>query len=582
MAYTAQLRRTWRLRLLAAGLLAAIALLSIRLFYLQVIEHDRYVAQAEDSHQGYRKVYAPRGAILDRNGYPLAMSVDTFDLYVDRRAWRDNARARDAATKLSPIIGANPDDILRAVTPGPGGDQLLVKALDYERGDAVARAGAPGVKVAPASRRTYPEGNLAAALVGFVGKDPVGLSGVEADFDWLLAGKPGSALFDRDAAGNEIVIGRRDVRAAKPGPNIALTVDRNIQRLVEVALDRTIEQHKATGGDIIVQDPHTGAILAMATRPSFSLLQPDLRDNIDLGSFRNRAIADQYEPGSVFKLITMAAAIDQRTVTPETTYNDSGVLKVYDTEIKNFDKRGYGTQTMTQVLQNSLNTGSAWVAQRLGADAFYRYVKAFGFGELTGIELAGEASGTYRTPNRNDWTPVDLVTNSFGQGISVTPLQAITAVSAIVNGGTLMRPYVVQEIAGAGKREATRPKVVRRVISEETSRTMRSMMNKAVDEVPGHRAQVAGYDVGGKTGTANISSDGYKDTTIVSFVGVVPADNPRFVMLVKIDGPGEGALGSYVAAPVFSELAPQLLRYLKIPPTDARVLHTAPAEGTGR
>lgn len=571
MSLAASNRHTWRLKMLAAGLLIATSGIAARLFYLQIIDHDRYVAQAQEEHAGYRQVYAPRGAILDRNGHPLAASIDTFDVYIDRRVWRDETVANEAAQRLAAILHVPAESIRRSVGTSDTGEHQLIKALEYEAGNEVEAAIIPGVKVVPANRRIYPEGNLAAALIGFIGKDPVGLSGIEADFDELLAGKPGTSLFERDSLGNDIVIGRREITPPEPGPNLVLTIDRSIQRLVEEELDRTIAKHEASGGDIIVMDPQTGAILAMATRPSFNLLRPDVNGEVQLELFRNRSISDLYEPGSVFKLITMAAGIDTGIVSPGTTYFDAGVLQFSQWEIKNFDERAYGTQSMTAVLQYSLNTGAAWVAQQLGATAFYEYVTAFGFAEPTHAGLAGEASGSYRTPDNDTWAEVDLATNSFGQGIAITPLQIVTAVSAIVNGGNLMRPYVVQEITGAGRDEVTQPKVVRRVISEEASRTMREMMRAVVEDIPGHLAQIAGYDTGGKTGTADISTiTGYDDgTTIASFVGVVPADAPRFVMLVKIDGPRDDEFGSTVAAPVFGRLAPRILQYLKVPPEGA-------------
>lgn len=566
-------RHTWRLRLLALGFLLATGGIVARLFQLQVIDHDRYVAEAQEEHAGYRKVYAPRGAILDRNGHPLAASVDTFDVFIERRVWRDASIAASASRELAEIIDVTPAQIRQTVGDDDRGDQLLLKGVDYERGDAIQKASLPGVKVIPTSRRIYPEGNLAATVIGFIGKDPVGLSGIEADFDSVLAGKPGTSLFERDSLGNDIVIGRREIQPPEPGPNLVLTIDRSIQRLAEAELDATIKKHEASGGDIIVMDPNSGAILAMATRPSFNLLRPSVNGDVRLDLFRNRSVTDLYEPGSVLKLLTMAAAIDRGIVSPDTTYYDSGLITVSDWEIRNWDERAYGTQTMAQVLQYSLNTGAAWVAQQLGTKEFYEYMAAFGMSAPTNVGLAGEASGVYRTPEDDDWTRVDLATNSFGQGIAVTPLQVVTAVGAIVNGGNLMRPYLVQEVVGAGHQEVTQPQVVRRVISEDASRTMRRMMNEVVDGIPGHLAQVPGYSVGGKTGTADISSiSGYDEaTTIASFVGVAPADEPRFVMLVKIDGPRDDEFGSTVAAPVFGRLAPRILQYLKVPPQDALV-----------
>ncbi|MSQ61875.1 MAG: penicillin-binding protein 2 [Dehalococcoidia bacterium] len=563
---SASRRRTWRLRSLGVGFALAAVIIAGRLVHLQLIQHDIYAAQAAAEHQGFRTVYSQRGAILDRDRHPLALSVDTYEIYIDRGIWKDRPVALDAADRLAPILGVTRDEILNAV--GSGRDStLLIRSLDLVRGKSVIEARIPGVQAVQGSRRIYPEGNLAAALIGFVGKDPRGLSGIEADYDAVLAGKPGEAIFDRDSMGNEIVIGRREVTAARPGSDLALTIDRDLQRWIEPALDKAIAAYKAKGGSIIIEDPKTGAILAMASRPSFDLLRPETANGDQLDLFRNRVVTDMYEPGSVFKLITMAAAIDKGLVNPNTTYVDSGVLNLYGQEIRNWDLMAYGTQTMTQVLQNSLNIGAAWIADKLNPSNFYAAVAAFGFSEPTGSGLAGEAAGTYRTPTDREWTVVDLATNSFGQAIAVTPLQMINAVCAIVNGGNLMRPYVVREIDGPTSRQITQPQVIRRVISEKSSRTMRKMMDDTVNGKPGHAAQLRDYTAGGKSGTANISSSsGYSSSTIASFVGIAPADEPRFVMLVKIDNPADGQSGAAVAAPIFAALAPRILAHLGVPP----------------
>ena len=567
--------RNWRLRSLGAGLALALAVIAGRLIYLQLIQHDVYAAQAAAEHEGFRTIYAQRGAILDRDLNPLALSVDTYDIYIDRSIWKDRAVALDGADRLAPILGVTRDEILSAI--GIGRDStLLTRGLDLARGKRITDAHIPGVQTVQGSHRIYPEGSLAAALIGFVGKDPQGLSGIEADYNDILAGRPGEAIFDRDSMGNEIVIGRREIITAQPGSDLVLTIDRELQRLVELALDKAIADHKAKGGNIIIEDPLTGAILAMASRPSFDLLRPDITGEDQLDLFRNRAVTDLYEPGSVFKLITMSAAIDKGVVNPDTTYVDSGVLNLFGQEIRNWDLNAYGTQTMTEVLQNSLNIGAAWVADKLGPKSFYTAVDTFGFGEPTGVRLAAEAAGTYRTPDDRDWTVVDLATNSFGQAISVTPLQMINAVCAIVNGGNLMRPFVVQETIGPTSRQVTQPQIIRRAISAESSRTMRTMMEAVVDGTPGHLAQLSEYTVGGKTGTANISStSGYSSSTIASFIGAAPADEPRFVMLVKIDNPKDEESGTAVAAPIFATLAPQVLAHLRVAPEGAFDSHGA-------
>jgi len=284
--------------------------------------------------------------------------------------------------------------------------------------------------------------------------------------------------------------------------------------------------------------------------------------------YRNRAVTDLYEPGSVMKVVTMATAIDLGVVTPNTTYVDTGVATVPGGEILNWDFSVNGTTTMTQVLQKSLNTGAVWVSSQIGPERFYEYIKRFGFGEPTHVGLGGEAAGNVRTSDDPEWYPVDLATNSFGQGISVTPLQMITAVATIANGGQLIQPSIVQEIAGPDESRVFKPVAVRRVISESAARTLREMMQAVVEGNPAHMAKVPGYHVAGKTGTSFISvGGGYApDITIASFVGFVPADDPQIIALIKIDKPQNDTLGGTVAAPVFAAMAPQILTCLGIRP----------------
>jgi len=338
---------------------------------------------------------------------------------------------------------------------------------------------------------------------------------------------------------------------------------------VERELDAAIKAHGAAGGNIVVMDPRTGEIIAMTSRPSFQLSKLNLEDGSQVDLFRNRAVIDVYSPGSVMKTMTMAAAVDLGLVSPGTTYNDDGIAEVEGGEvIKNWDFSAHGTTTMVQLLQYSLNTGAVWLSDLLGAPRFYDYMARFGFGEPSGIGLGGDPAGIVRTSEEDDWYPIDLATNAFGQGISVSPVQMVSAVSALVNGGLLMRPYVVKEVAGPEGRRVYEPVVVRRAVSEETSGTLVEMMHAVVDGMPNHLARVPGYQVGGKTGTTTFPD---RADTIASFVGFAPAEDPRFVMLITIDSPKDSSLGGVVAAPVFSNLAPSMLTYLGVRPDAALV-----------
>ncbi len=565
-------RFTWRVALLAAVLILGTIGVIARLAFLQIVDHQHYLASAESEHLDKQVVRSSRGAILDRNGFPLATSVDVWDLYVDSRAWHDDpTKVQKVAVALSPVLQESVADLSTKLQPDPKAPiKLLSSDLDYDAGVAVQGMNLPGVTLAQASQRFYPEGDLASDVLGFLGTDHSGLAGLEADLDDVLGGTPGALYFERDAAGNPIAFGQSRVDPGKPGSDVKLTIDRYIQKLCEDELDFEIKAHSASGGQILVMDPKTGAILAMASRPSFKLSTLNLNDP-NFANYRDRAVTDLYEPGSVDKTLTMATALDLGLVTPNTTYYDSGLVVKDGYEFRNWDFSTNGTQTMTQVLQKSLNTGAIWLSDQIGPDRLYSYLQRFGYGESTHSGLGGESSGIVRTNQDPEWSPTDLYTNSYGQGIAATPLQVITAVSSLINGGHLMRPYIVSEIDGPNGVRKFDPVVVRQTISPQTSATMVEMMHQVVDGVPGHGAQVKGYDVGGKTGTTLVSiPTGYDlDSTIATFVGFAPVEDPAMIMLVKIDQPKDDPLGGIVAAPVFGKLAPQILHYLGVLPNNA-------------
>jgi cell division protein FtsI/penicillin-binding protein 2 len=573
-------RFTWRMGALALAMVLLTGGLVGRLAFIQIVNHDRYRAEARDEHFDRQLVRANRGAILDRNGFPLATSLDVFDIYVDRRAWHgDYSKAQQVAVALAPRINQNPNALLgRLLDESRGSVQLIESGVDFVAGKEIEKLSLPGLTLAGAVKRAYPEGDIGSSLLGFLGRDHTGLAGIEADMDDALGGKPGSLYFEKDGVGQPIAFGRSQFEPGQPGSDIRLTIDRYIQRLVENELDFQLQAHKASGGAIIVMEPRTGAILAMAARPSFKLSELSLQaPNLDL--YRNRAVTDLYEPGSVAKVLTMATAIDADLVNPNTTYVDTGYVVKGGYEFKNWDFSSHGLQTMTQVLQKSLNTGAIWLSDLIGPTRLYESLARFGFGESTHSGLGGEADGLVRTNRSKSWYPSDLATNSYGQGIAATPLQVITAISSVINGGKLMRPYVVQEVDGPNGRRVFDPVVVRQTISPASSATMVKMLNDVVDGVPYHRGQVKGYHVGGKTGTTLVSiPTGYAlDSTLATFVGFAPVEDPAMIMLVKIDQPQDDPLGGIVAAPVFGKLAPQILSYLNIRPNGAApVARSAP------
>jgi cell division protein FtsI/penicillin-binding protein 2 len=568
-----------RLMLLVGVLLVSTLGLVGRLGHLQLFSHQEYQQQAQAEHLSSLDLVPRRGAILDRNGYPLAASVDAYDVLVDTQVWEDSLKAQQWAEVVADVSDRPTQDILGALADSPTREATVARGLDYQGSVQVRGLDVPGIRLVRSSRRVYPEGNLAAPLLGFVGRDEVGLTGLEIDYNDVLAGASGSQQYDQDALGRPIPRTNGRLVEPEPGADLVLTIDRFIQRLAEEELAATIKKHKAAGGTIIVMDPRTGAILAMASRPTFDLTDLDLSDESQADLYRNRAITDLYEPGSVFKVITMAAALDTGRVTPDSVYEDTGVAYVSGWSIVNWDYGAHGLQTATEVLVKSLNTGAVWLAEELGPDVFYEYVWRFGFGEAAGTRLSGEAPGQVRTHVDPEWSEVDMATNSFGQGINVTPLQLITAISTIANDGKLMKPYVVQEIHRGDEHQITEPEVIRQVITAQTAETLTQMMNRVVDGITQMYAiSVPGYRVAGKTGTASISiPGGYKeDSYISSFAGFVPSDDPVLAMLVRIDEPEGVSWGSAVCAPVFARMAQATLAYLKIPPEPEALVQESP------
>ncbi len=562
---------TWRHWTLAIVVLASIVGVMVRLYEVQILNHDDYLEQAAVTRQGATTLPAPRGAILDATGYPLATSVDTWDVYIDRFLWRDRDLALRAASGLGDFLNVSPGDLFDMGTDAETGDVLVLRQMEYGRGLLLEELDLWGIRLIPSSQRVYPESGLAGSLVGYVGRDGAGLWGIESDFDSTLQGHDGWTTMERDALGRPIAFSQQRYEDPVAGGEVQLTIDRFIQAIVEKTLASALQQYNAPSGSIIVMDPHTGEILAVASSPSVSIENIDLNDPNLESLVKNHAITDLYEPGSVLKTLTTAIAIDLGIVNANTTYEDEGAVEYGGYTIRNWDFSAHGTTSVREYLQASLNTGSVWLADLVGPEKFYNYLKQFGLGEPTHVGLSGEGEGTYRTPADPDWYPVDLATNSYGQGLAVTPLQMLTAVNSIANGGVLMRPFIVSKVVTPTDVRTYEPVSVRRVISEETADTVYDLMRDVVEgQEWGHGAQVDGYEVAGKTGTTLVSiPTGYDiDTTIASFAGFIPYNDPQISVLVKIDQPSGGLnLGGQVAAPVFADLAAEIMAYLRVPPT---------------
>lgn len=565
---------TWRHWLLASAVAIAMLALVARLAVIQIADHEHYAEQAAAARADTEVLPAPRGAILDASGHPLAISIDTWDLYIDSFLWNDRQRAGEAAIALGQAMGLDPGELFELGISRERGDIIVQRFIDYERGLALRERGIWGVRLLPSSQRVYAEQDLAGPLIGYVGLDGSGLWGIERDFDPALRGQPGLLLSERDPLGRPIAFAASGGREPTVGGEVQLTIDRFIQAIAEQRLAEAVEANKASGGTVIVMEPNTGAILAMASLPAIALSNVDLDDEAVLDLARNRAVSDLYEPGSVLKTLTTATAIDLGLITPQTTYVDEGWVHVGGYTIRNWDFTAYGEVTMTEFLQRSLNTGSIWLSQQIGPERFYDYLERFGVGQPTHIELSGEAPGSVRRSGDPDWYPVDLATHSYGQGLAATPLQVISAVNAFANDGLLMRPQIVHSVVGRDGARTHEPVAVRRAVSAETAHTVARMMLEVVEGVPWHLARVEGYRVAGKTGTTIVSiAGGYDpDTTIASFVGFLPYGQPRVTILVKIDEPrGDSNLAGIVAAPVFATIAGDIMAYLRVPPEDRRV-----------
>ncbi len=551
-----QHRRMW---LIVIGFIFSSVIIVGRLIAFQVVQGPHWEAEGERI-QLISVVDQPdRGIIYDANGAVLAGNSADYQIGASPSLI---VEAEEMATALAPIL-QKPRYELLALLQSDNSYVLLAGRVSAQVADAIRELPFDGLQIDPLPRRIYPQGKLMCHVLGYVDFNGVGGSGLEGYYQTELAGQAAS-----DTRSISPLTPQRSV-IAREGADLVLTIDRSVQFAVEQHLQRAIREYGAQSGTIIVMDPRTGAILAMANDPCYS---PYRFYEEDKSLLLNPAISKQYEPGSVMKLITMAAALDSGTVTPQSTYNDTGMLEVGGHVTYNWDRSGPGTTDMTTLLARSLNVGAATIATWTGTDAFYAYMERFGFGRPTGIDLMSEVGGTMHLPGSAFWTESFIATNSYGQGIAVTPLQMISSASAIANGGRLMQPHVVQEIHSNGRVYRHEPTVSSRPISEETAQQLNTMAITAVSRET-ETAQVEGYTVAGKTGTSEIPENGVylTDATIGSFIGWLPADDPEMIVLVKLDRMTTSPWGSQTAAPTFSELMQELVVLLNVPPDSVRL-----------
>ena len=559
-----------RLWLPAAAFGIAALVLVGRLVQLQVVDHAQYAKAASNELLAEATRYPLRGTILDRHGNVLALSESTWDIYANSQVWGSGGEAVSSSRRLGKLIGTNAATLRQTVAreaTQQGAIQVLVKrSVPYGIGESLATNPIAGVVAMPDSVRLHPNGDLASTILGMTGVDGGGLNGIELEANALLQGQPGDYVYQQDAVGDPIPFTESVMKPPTQPSDVQLTIDPYIQQMAEQRLAAAIKQHQASGGQVIVMDPMTGEILALASDPGMKYSTLNLSNASSVALLNNVAVTNQYEPGSEFKLITTSAAINTGKVTPNTTYVDTGFANIDGVVIHNWQYNVYGTQTMTGVLVNSINTGAIFMAERLGPKLFYQYVKAFGFGRPTGIDLPGDASGYVRKPGDPGWLPVNLATEAFGQGIAVTPIQLITAVSAVVNGGTLLQPHLIKAtISPDGVVTPVRPKVVGHPITAQTSAELRQMMHAVLSISP---ARPLDYRAGGKSSTANepLVTGGYNhQTQDASFVEFAPLNNPRIVVLVTLDHNKDLATGTMAAGPIAGNLVDGILQYLSVP-----------------
>ena len=580
-----------RINLIGLTLSLASILIVLQMVRIQNSTKHKDLSRRADEEYSYaiENYYPERGNIYDRWGRLLAGNEDVYEVGV---MLEYVANPTTIAQTLNGVNQLTYQDILASASKKydaeksvyavltdflPSGviDTLSQIKQDFETSNPYgSKKNLPslrGVVWNPHLKRSYPENSLASNILGFYSfmdrEHGVGYYGVEEYYDDLLAGTPMETFMPR----NPYLL--EELPDVPAGASLVLTIDREIQAMVEKKLDESVKEYEAESGTVIIMDPRNGEILAMASQPRVNLNQywkfeDQFKDKIPF----NRAISETYEPGSVFKVLTMAAAFDAGSVDEETIFNDPGRFEYGGSTIYNWNRRGWGKQTMQGCMQHSLNVCLAWVATELGKDDFYDYMQAFGIGRRTNVDLGGEKIWPLSTPDDSDWYPIQLATNSFGQGVAVTPIQLASAIASVANDGKLMKPHVLKAIIQNGKQYNTIPQVLSVPIKPETARTITNML---VESLKGESsfALVPGYNIAGKTGTAEIPVDGVYgiELTNASFVGWGPAEDPQFLVYVWLEKPGSSPWGSVVAAPIFSSITQELVKFLDIPPEGSEV-----------
>jgi cell division protein FtsI/penicillin-binding protein 2 len=564
-----------RLRIVQTVFFVFALLVIVRLFYLQVVKSSEYKAMASDLRDVQRVVEAQRGVIWvhddigkgENQLFPIVRNVNLNLVYAVPKNITD---AEASAGALGPLLGIPHDTLLAKLSKQDDPYEPLMHRISGETREAVEALSLPGIGFQTEYAREYPEGLTFSALTGFMqgdGEERRGQYGLEQGYEEELRGIDGLFDVERDGRGNVIPVGRQIWDDPVNGSDLVLTIDHAIQYRACNKLEAAVQQHEAKGGALIVMDPLTGALRALCSSPRYD---PNNYGAVkDMSVFSNKAVSDAWEPGSIFKAITMAGALDFEAVAPDTRFVDTGSLTIDKETIRNADNKVYGEQSMTQVLAQSINTGAVFAQQKIGKERFKEIVERFGFGTRYGTGLPGEHTGNISSLEHAG--DIYAATAAFGQGITATPLQMAAAFGAIANGGVLMQPYLVEEIRRPdGATARTQAKELRRVLTLKTATLLRAMLVTVVEEGHGKRAGVKGFWVAGKTGTAQVAARGRRGydpgKTIGSFVGFGPAASPRFVILVRIDEPKTVKFAESTAAPLFGEIADFLFEYYRIQP----------------
>lgn len=577
----------YRYFIIFGGVMLLFLCVLLRLGWLQLVRSEQLGKMSNSQLAADLKKYSPRGRILDRGGEELAVSIMTGSLYVDPEGMVDSEAMlkqqprrdvrRISADLLAPVLKMNADKLYEMFQP-PGRFLWVKRTIEPKDVAAIRKIiqdnKLPGLHFLEESKRYYTKKRAAAQVLGFVGTDDVGLSGIELELDSILRGAQTSHAMLFDAVGNQIIGGDNPDRSRRQDnlSTVYLTIDSKIQYVLEDAMDDAIQRTNAKGAAAIIMDPYTGEILGMSSRPTFD---PNSFGDYPMESWSNKAISMIYEPGSVFKPLVGCMGLTEGIITPDTIFQDDGKIKIADRIIHNWDGEGLGPIPFSTVIKFSVNTGMVQLGMQLGAERMVNYAKKFGFGAPTDVELPGEESGILY--NFKDMYEPDVATMAIGQGIAVTPLQELRAICAIANGGELLQPYIIKKIVapnGEVIREGQK-KVVRSVFTEQVASQMRSMMEKVVSEGGGKTAAIKGYRIAGKTGTAEKLAEGggyAAGQYIASFVGFVPAEKPRYAMLVMLDTPQGAFYGSQVSAPIFRDTLQQILVAKGIQPESSQGL----------